>query len=144
MTELTPYGQILERARGRMSQREAARRAEISDGWWRQVITGHQKQRGILVPANPKRSTLIAMAEAVGADINAVLEAAGFEPEEIGLPDDATVAADQEDAAVIAAAVASLPAPGPATLEDVRDRLDAVIREAVRAQRMLAGLGERG
>jgi hypothetical protein len=138
-SDLTPHGQIIEDARGRMSQRKAAAAAGISEGWWRQVVTGHQKQGGLLIPVNPKRGTLIAMANAVGADVGKVLEAAGLAPlAQTELPSgDVVLAADGEDMAAIRAAVEAVESSGPASVQDVRDRLEAVIREAMRAQRML-------
>lgn len=82
---LTPYGRLIEEARTsstRLSQRKAAEAAGISDGWWRQVISGVQKRGTQSVPVQPSRDTLIAMATAVGADVNEVLAAAGMQPEE--------------------------------------------------------------
>jgi len=81
--DLTPYGRIIEAARGKVSVRAAAKRAEISEGWWRQVVAGVQKAGGILIPVNPSDTTLVAMATAVGADVEAVLRAAGYAPDEI-------------------------------------------------------------
>lgn len=75
---LTPHGRLLESARGATSKREAARLAGISEGRWRQVVTGRQSVGGGLnIVATPRRETLIAMAEAVAADVDEVLEAAG-------------------------------------------------------------------
>lgn len=72
MTEASgaPLGDLLERARKELgiSGREAARRAGISDGRWRQVI------RGESVPAR----TVVAMALAVEVDPAAALNAAGL------------------------------------------------------------------
>lgn len=77
----TPHGYLLDRARVALgiSQREAARRAKISEGRWRQVVTGVQRQGGVSVPVNPKAATVAAMARAVEADVAAVLEAAGLD-----------------------------------------------------------------
>lgn len=80
---LTAHGQILEDARGGTSKRQAARDAGISEARWRQIVTGRQRQSGIDVPVNPKRETLIKMANAVGADVNKVLIAAGLEGAEL-------------------------------------------------------------
>lgn len=83
-TSLTPLGELLERARGSVSQRHAAAIAGISEGRWRQVVTGIQKAgRGVEVPARPRRTTVIQMARAVGVPVNQALEAAGFEPEPV-------------------------------------------------------------
>lgn len=79
--ELSPAGQLLEAARGSMSKREAARRAGISEGRWRQIVTGVQRMgKGNVIPTTTKPETLTAMARAVRADVAAVLTAAGFEP----------------------------------------------------------------
>ena len=78
---LTPHGRIIEAARGKVSARQAAKAAGVSEGRWRQIVTGVQKAgRGIVLPVNPRTETLIAMAAAVGADIDAVLRAAGVDP----------------------------------------------------------------
>jgi len=79
-SNVTPHGRLLEAARGGMSKREAARRAGISEGRWRQVVTGVQSAGGTTIPVNPRRETLIAMAKAVQADVDDVLKAAGMEP----------------------------------------------------------------
>lgn len=82
---LTPLGELIEHARGSLSKREAARRAGISEGRWRQIVTGQQKAGGgIVVPANPRRETVIAMAEAVGVDVDKALRRAGMEPGKSG------------------------------------------------------------
>lgn len=91
--ELSPAGQLLEAARGSMSKREAARRASISEGRWRQIVTGVQRMgKGNVIPTTTKPETLIAMARAVRADVHAVLTAAGFEP-----PPQAAVGGADED-----------------------------------------------
>lgn len=80
---LTAHGDLLERAREarHVSKREAAKRAGISEGRWRQIVTGYQSVgRGMTVPVKTTPQTLRAMAAAVGADPAAVLAAAGFDP----------------------------------------------------------------
>lgn len=83
--ELTPHGELLDRARVALgiSQREAARRAHISEGRWRQVVTGVQRQGGLNIPVNPKAATVAAMARAVDADVRTVLAAAGLPYSEV-------------------------------------------------------------
>ncbi|WP_173057086.1 helix-turn-helix domain-containing protein [Phytohabitans houttuyneae] len=83
--QLTDVGKILEDAREslRLSKREAARRAGISEGRWRQVVTGVQKAGNVTVPVNPRASTVSAMAQAVGVDPALALRAAGFSDEDI-------------------------------------------------------------
>lgn len=77
----TPYGQLLEdaRAMSRLSQRKAAQAAGISDGWWRQVVEGIQKRGSVKVPVSPSADVLVAMARAVGANVDDVLAAAGMQ-----------------------------------------------------------------
>lgn len=81
MGDLTALGQLLEEARGRagISKREAARRAGISEGRWRQVVTGVQSAAGMIVPVNPRPITVVAMARAVAVDERAALRAAGLD-----------------------------------------------------------------
>lgn len=77
--DLTPHGRLIEEARGSLSKRAAAQLAGISEGRWRQIVTGVQKAGGgVEIPVNPRPETLVAMAEAVGADVGRVLEAAGL------------------------------------------------------------------
>jgi transcriptional regulator with XRE-family HTH domain len=80
---LTPLGALLEEARLRkaLSKREAARRAGISEGRWRQVVTGIQKAGTVNVAVNPRANTVVAMARAVDVDPEAALVAAGFPPD---------------------------------------------------------------
>ncbi len=81
--ELTPLGRLLEDAREslRISKREAARRADISEGRWRQITIGHQKAGDVTIPVNPRRNTVTAMARAVGVDPAKAQLAAGMEPD---------------------------------------------------------------
>src|SRR5580692_86725 len=59
-----PYGELIERARGDagLSKREAARRARISDAWWRYVTEGRQGD----TPVPGTADTVAAMARVVG------------------------------------------------------------------------------
>jgi hypothetical protein len=59
-----PYGELIEQARGDagLSKREAARRAGISDAWWRYVTEGRQGD----TPVPGTAGTVAAMARAVG------------------------------------------------------------------------------
>lgn len=75
-------GRLLEEARTgvlRISTREAARRARLSDTRWHQVVTGVQRKAGAEVPVNPTARTVVAMAQAVGVDPAEALKAAGKE-----------------------------------------------------------------
>lgn len=76
-----PLGEYLRTARGKMSIREAARRADISESRWRQVEAGVQKVAGgIEVPVHPRAETVIAMCRAISADPARGLELAGHDP----------------------------------------------------------------
>lgn len=76
-----PLGEYLRTARGKMSIREAARRADISESRWRQVEAGHQRVAGgIEVPVHPRAETVIAMCSAISADPTRGLELAGHDP----------------------------------------------------------------
>lgn len=59
-----PYGALIEEARkaAGLSKREAARRAGISDAWWRYVTEGRQGE----TPVPGTAETVAAMARAVG------------------------------------------------------------------------------
>lgn len=63
-----PEGEALERARqrARISQREAARRAGISETRWRQITAGHHIAGGVVVPDLGPAHTIARMAVAVG------------------------------------------------------------------------------
>lgn len=78
---MTPLGQLLEEGRAalRLSGREAARRAGISESRWRQVIAGTQPgPNGTRIAANPRPRTVLAMAIAVDVDGREALARAGF------------------------------------------------------------------
>jgi transcriptional regulator with XRE-family HTH domain len=83
--DLTPLGALLEEARTRkgLSKREAARQAGISEGRWRQVVTGIQKAGDVAVPVNPRANTVAAMARAVDVKAEVALAIAGFSDGEI-------------------------------------------------------------
>ena len=76
-----PLGTYLKEQRGRMSIREAARRADISESRWRQVEAGVQRMAGgIEVPVHPRPETVAAMCRAISADVQKGLELAGHNP----------------------------------------------------------------
>lgn len=62
----TPYGALIEQAREQagLSRREAAKRAGISDSWWKYVVEG--RQGSTPVPGTP--DTVANMALVVGLD----------------------------------------------------------------------------
>lgn len=78
--QMTTLGELLEQARAdlRISAREAARRAGISETRWRQIVSGSQVRRGRDVPVNPKARTVVAVALAVLVDPAEALAAAGL------------------------------------------------------------------
>ena len=63
----------------RLSVREAARRAGISDGWWRQVVNGGRYHGETWIAANPTVECLLDMGFAVGAE-EEVAEVLGVDP----------------------------------------------------------------
>jgi transcriptional regulator with XRE-family HTH domain len=88
-----PLGDMLRRARGNpgrpgfISQREAARRAGISEGRWRQIEAGHRFVGGQRVRETTSASRVARMARAVGIDEHAAVVAAGLDPQEIEIID---------------------------------------------------------
>ena len=81
--EQWPLGKFLQDQRGKMSIREAARRADISESRWRQVEAGHQRMAGgINVPVHPRPETVASMCKAISADIRRGLELAGHNPDQ--------------------------------------------------------------
>lgn len=78
-----PLGEYLREQRGKMSIREAARRADISESRWRQVEAGYQRMAGgIEVPVHPRAETVAAMCRAISADVTRGLELAGHNPDQ--------------------------------------------------------------
>lgn len=58
----------------RLSQREAAKRAGISEGRWRQIVQGYQTVSGNHVPVRGPDSTVARMAWAVGVSTSELME----------------------------------------------------------------------
>lgn len=80
-----PLGTYLRDQRGKMSIREAARRADISESRWRQVEAGYQLMAGGLrAPVHPRAETVAAMCKAISADVRKGLELAGHNPDQYG------------------------------------------------------------
>ena len=78
-----PLGAYLRDQRGRMSIREAARRADISESRWRQVEAGVQKMAGgVEVPVHPRPETVAAMCRAISADPRKGMQLAGHNPDQ--------------------------------------------------------------
>lgn len=63
-----PEGELITAAlkRKKMSAREAARRAGISDARWRQITSGYQTVSGTRVPVSGPPETIARMAQVVG------------------------------------------------------------------------------
>lgn len=70
------------RARAGLSQAEAARRAGISDGRWRQLERGIERRAGVDNPASTSPSRLIDIAQAIDLDPAELLAAAGVDVNE--------------------------------------------------------------
>lgn len=77
---LSRAGRLIDAARAKagLSTREAARRAGISEGRWRQVVKGSYRAGGQDISTKTKPETLAAMARAVGADVDEVFESASL------------------------------------------------------------------
>jgi transcriptional regulator with XRE-family HTH domain len=101
---MTELGALVEAARKQagISKREAARRAGISEGRWRQIVTGIQKAGEVDIPVNPRRTTVEAMARAVGVNPDRAIVAAGFEPARRPQPDEAEIDKTPLDPDVVA------------------------------------------
>jgi hypothetical protein len=118
------FGKRIEKARGSMSTRAAAKLAGLSEGRWRQLEDGYQKLGGYVVPARPTRRTVIGIADAFGIPRAELLLLAGIEPQ----PADETVADVVEADDFVAHGERSL-----ATLSD-----EALIQELQRVTEELA------
>lgn len=61
--------------RQRLSGREAARRAGISETWWRQIARGYQTVSGTHLPVKAQPDVLARMAHAIGVTAEQLREA---------------------------------------------------------------------
>lgn len=86
-----PFGPALKRRREKagLSQREASRRTApgggkpaVSAGRWKQLETGWQKNKGVLIPIGTTPATVAAVARVVDWDIADALQLAGFSADE--------------------------------------------------------------
>lgn len=109
-------------AAARFSQREAARRAGISETRWRQIVSGHQAVGGEQVPFRSPDETLARMAHVVGV-VPEQLEDAGRAGAAAELRD---LEAGKRDAD----AAAALSAGSPSRLEERWWLLEVVLRRA--------------
>jgi len=78
-----PAGQLLQHARERegLSKAEAARRANLSESWWRRLETGVNIRNGKKIPITPTPEAVARAAQAVNLPVNQILDAAGFAPQ---------------------------------------------------------------
>lgn len=76
-----PLGDYIRKHRGKMSKREAARRAGISETWWRRAESGTQSVAGQEVPISVTAETVTAIARAINADVAEALRLAGHDPD---------------------------------------------------------------
>lgn len=76
-----PLGDYIREHRGGMSIRAAARRAGISEGWWRRAESGTQTVAGIEQDITVKAETIAKIARAVNADVAEALRLGGHDPD---------------------------------------------------------------
>ncbi|WP_165243155.1 helix-turn-helix domain-containing protein [Corynebacterium lizhenjunii] len=83
MTSISQWraGQLLQshREQSGLSKAEAARRAGLSESWWRRLETGINIRKGEEVPVKASPEALYRAARAVGLSPIVVLEAAGMD-----------------------------------------------------------------
>ncbi|WP_158608009.1 helix-turn-helix domain-containing protein [Nocardia panacis] len=82
------FGRLVQEARerARLSKREAAKRAGISEARWRQLELGYETVRGQTLPVRTTPETVSGIAETTGADRRQLLAAAGFDPAVADVP----------------------------------------------------------
>ncbi|MFJ8143284.1 helix-turn-helix domain-containing protein [Streptomyces sp. NPDC096013] len=61
--------------RARLSGREAARRAGLSETRWRQIVNGYQDVGGVRIPVNAPDETLVRMAQVVSVSSDQLRQA---------------------------------------------------------------------
>ncbi|WUH92554.1 helix-turn-helix domain-containing protein [Streptomyces sp. NBC_00433] len=125
--EAPPEGVLIKRAAAaaRLSQREAARRADISETRWRQLVSGYQVVSRAKVPVRSPDDTLARMARAVGVTAEQ-LEEAGRDGAAAALRE-----AEAEELAAPAGRGADTGDGGPGSRVDERWHLvQAVLRQA--------------
>lgn len=119
--EQRPEGRLIALAqkRARISQREAAKRAGISEARWRNIVSGYQTiSAGVYAPVRGPADTVARMAQAV--DVTA----------------EQLTAADRADAAEVLQFLTDADMPPLPPVEPSDDELDAMI-EAAREDRVL-------
>jgi len=83
------FGRRVEAAReaAGLSKRAAAKRAGISESRWRQLEAGVENIRGQTFAVKTTPETVANIAKAIRVDRTELLEAAGFDPEMVDIPD---------------------------------------------------------
>jgi transcriptional regulator with XRE-family HTH domain len=125
-----PEGTLIKQAQRsmRISQREAARRADLSEARWRQLVSGYMLVQRTYVPVRSPDKTLARMARAVGVTADE-LASAGREGAAEALRD---VEAEAERVARVAAEQAAIAAmgEGPNRVDERWPLVEAVLRQA--------------
>lgn len=106
-------GALIQRAmiRQRLSARQAATKAAMSEGRWRQIVAGYQSARGQHIPVTAPPATLARMAQAVGLT-----------------PDDLTTAGRADAADVLRDLATAQPGPAQSTPASRSEALTKVMR----------------
>lgn len=104
-----------------LSQRQAAKRADISETWWRNIVSGYQSISGVPAPLVGSSDTVARMAHVVGVS-PAQLETAGR--------GDAAQSLRAIEAAARKAAATALPAGGQARVDERWPLVEAVLKQA--------------
>lgn len=118
-----PEGKLLRAALADLpfSQREAARRATLSESRWRQIVSGYESKKGIKIPVVGPHGTVARMAHAVGVRPEQLQDAGR---------DDAAASLRDLEAAQSAADSATLPPGSQIRVDERWHMLEALLREA--------------
>ena len=121
-----PEGTLIKQAQRsmRISQREAARRADLSEARWRQLVSGYMLVQRTYVPVRSPDKTLARMARAVGVTAEELVSA-GREGAATALRE-----VEEEAARAAEAAASQDPAEGPSRVDERWQLVEAVLRQA--------------
>lgn len=72
-------GELIAQARDERPVRPLAKKAGISESYWRQIEKGFEVKRGTEFAVNPSEEVLGMMATVIEADIGAIFDAAGLD-----------------------------------------------------------------
>ncbi|NUS17631.1 MAG: hypothetical protein HOY69_40595 [Streptomyces sp.] len=124
-----PEGTLIKRAQValQISQREAARRARLSEARWRQLVSGYQLVQRTHVPVRSPDKTLARMARAVGVTAEQLADA-GREDAARALRD--VEAEEAAEAAAERAAAEALGGTGQSRVDERWQLVEAVLRQA--------------